>query len=252
MIELTPITDPNQLTLGIESQVLTADQTKRLEEHKQKIAENDLKVRASLNRKRNLLLENGFSQNDEFKFFMEEVDDSTDVNVNSWSEERQLVTIHSRRTKGECVLLADRYDKASDSIVKSKYGFDIEGSRVECYNVVGSYRKVTFRKLKEKLAEKNAEAKWEMMTARRSRSVLAYTIEKYQKLAPTAQVTSSRDYSKFGNKYYEFDIVTVTFENGNVLVVKPGTQEDQEQVHKFVDVTTAGKTAVELAQYLGQ
>jgi hypothetical protein len=31
MIELTPITDPNQLTLGIESQVLTTEQTQKLE-----------------------------------------------------------------------------------------------------------------------------------------------------------------------------------------------------------------------------
>jgi hypothetical protein len=252
MIELTPITDPNQLTLGIESQVLTADQTQRLEEQKQRMADNDLKVRASLLRKRNLLLENGFSQDDEFKFSFEEVDDSTDVNVNSWSEERQLVTVNSRRVKGECVLLADYYDKIADVITQRKHGFDIEGNKVECYNVVGSYRKVTFRTLKEKLAEKNANARWEMMTARNSRSVLTYTVEKYQKLAPTAEVTSSRDYSKFGNKYYEFDTVIVQFENGNVLVVKPGTQPDQERVHKFVDVTTANKSAEELAQYLGR
>jgi len=31
MIELTPITDPNQLTLGIESQVLTTEQQERLQ-----------------------------------------------------------------------------------------------------------------------------------------------------------------------------------------------------------------------------
>lgn len=252
MIELTPITDPNQLTLGIESQVLTADQQVRLEQTKQKLIDGELRLQASLTRKRDLLLENDFIEGRDFSFLMEEVDTPVDVNVNHWSEERHTVTVNVKGIKGKCMLLFDRYDKNADLIVKGEAGFDIEGNKVECWGVTGNARKITFRKMKEKLAEKCSEAQWEMTTARNQRSVLAYTVEKYAKLAPTAQVTSSRDTTGHGTRWFTFDVVEVKFPNGNLLVVKPGVHQDQERVHKFVDVTTANKSAEELAQYLGQ
>lgn len=252
MIELTPITDPNQLTLGIESQVLTAAQQERLEQTKQKLIDGELRVRTSLARKYTLLRDNDFVQGKDFVFSMEEVDTPVDVNVNHWSEERQVVTVNIKGVKGKCMLLFDYYDKNADLIVKREAGFDIENGKVECWGVTGNARKITFRKMKEKLAEKCSEAQWEMTTARNQRSVLAYTVEKYAKLAPTAQVLTDRDSTGHGTRWFTFETVTVKFPNGNLLVVKPGVHPDQERVHKFVDVTTAGKSAEELAQYLGQ
>ena len=252
MIELTPITDPNQLTLGIESQVLTAAQQERLEQTKQKLIDGELRVRTSLARKYTLLRDNDFVQGKDFVFSMEEVDTPVDVNVNHWSEERQIVTVNIKGVKGKCMLLFDYYDKNADLIVKREAGFDIENGKVECWGVTGNARKITFRKMKEKLAEKCSEAQWEMTTARNQRSVLAYTVEKYAKLAPTAQVITSRDSTGHGKRWFTFDVVEVKFPNGNLLVVKPGVHQDQERVHKFIDVTTANKSAEELAQYLGQ
>ena len=252
MIELTPITDPNQLTLGIESQVLTTEQTQKLEAHKQRILDSDQRVRETLLRKRALLLENGFSLNDDFRFSLEEVDSEERVNLAHWNEPEVVATFTTKRVKGECVLLVDHYQSVSDVIVKNVAGFDIENGKVECYRVVGSGRKITFRTLKQKLAERNSEVKWQMMTARNSRSVLTYTVEKYAKLAPTAQVLTSRDCTGHGARWFSFDVVEVKFPNGNLLVVKPGVHQDQERVHKFIDVTTANKSAEELAQYLGQ
>lgn len=252
MIELTPITDPNQLTLGIESQVLTADQQERFEKVKQKLIDGELRLRASLTRKRNLLLDNDFIEGKDFSFLMEEVETPVDINVNRWSEECQTVTVNIKGVKGKCMLLFDYYDNNADQIVKREAGFDIENGKVECYGVNGSMRKITFRKMKEKLAEKCSEAQWEMTTARNQRSVLAYTVEKYAKLAPTAQVLTDRDCTGHGTRWFTFETVTVKFPNGNLLVVKPGVHPDQERVHKFIDVTTANKSAEELAQYLGQ
>ena len=253
MIELTPITDPNQLTLGIESQVLTADQQERLEQAKQRLIDSELRLRVSLTRKRDLLLDNGFIEGKDFSFLMEEVETPVDINVNRWSEECQTVTVNVKGVKGKCMLLFDYYDKNADQIVKREAGFDIEkNGKVECWGVIGSVRRITFRTLKEKLAEKCSEAQWEMTTARNQRSVLAYTVEKYAKLAPTAQVLTSRDSTGHGNRWFSFDVVEVKFPNGSLLVVKPGVHQDQERVHKFIDVTTANKSAEELAQYLGQ
>jgi hypothetical protein len=150
------------------------------------------------------------------------------------------------------VLLYDRYEATSDMIVQSIAGFSVELNKVECHTINGNGRWVTFRKLKENLAEKNSSAQWEMSSARNNKSVLSYTAEKYRKLAPGAEVTVSREGASSGRRYYSFDTVTVKFQNGNLLVVAPRRNNDEELVHRFIDVTTANKSAEELVQYLGK
>jgi hypothetical protein len=249
---MNEIQDPNQLTLGIENQVLTVEQIERVETFKERLTRSNESLKASLLRKHALLLENGFVEGKDFFFYMEEENENADVNANTWNDKEVIVTVDVRRVKGECVLIYDRYEATSDTIVKAKAGFEIESNKVECYPINGNARKITFRKLKEKLADKNSAAEWEMLSTRNSKSVLSYTAEKYRKLAPKAEVTVGRDSNHSGRYYYSFDTVTVKFENGNLLVVKPGTKNDEESVHRFIDVTTANKGAEELVQYLGQ
>jgi hypothetical protein len=248
---MNEIQDPNQLTLGIENQVLTVEQIERVEAFKERLTRSNESLKASLLRKQALLLENGFVEGKDFRFSMEEVNENADVNANSWNDNEVIVTVDVRRVNGKCVLLYDHYEATSDTIVQSVAGFEIEGNKVECYPINGNGRKITFRKLKEKLADKNSAAEWEMISTRNSKSVLSYTIEKYQKLAPNAEVTATREYKSYG-RGYSFDAVNVKFENGNLLIVQPGNKNDEESVHRFIDVTTANKSAEELVQYLGQ
>ena len=245
------IKDPNQLTLGIENQVLTVDQIEQVESAKKRFISHSERLGASLIRKRALLLENGFVEGKDFNFFMEEVDSEFNVNVNNWRENELLVPLNLKGVEGECVLLYDRYEVTSDTIVKSNTNFEIEGNKVRCYSINNNGRWVTFRTLKEKLADKNSAAEWEMVSGRNRQSVLSYTVEKYKKLAPGAEVVVGREYNSYG-RGYSFDVVNVKFQNGNLLVVKPGFKNDEESVHRFIDVTTTGKSAEELAQYLGQ
>jgi hypothetical protein len=248
---INEIQDPNQLTLGIENQVLTVEQIARVEAFKERLTKSNESTKASLLRKHALLLENGFVEGKDFFFYMEEENENADVNANGWNDAELLVTVDVRRVKGKCVLLYDRYEATSDTTVKANAGFEIESNKVECYPLMGNARKITFRTLKEKLAEKNSNAQWEMSSTRNSKSVLSYTIEKYQKLAPNAEVTATREYKSYG-RGYSFDAVNVKFENGNLLVIQPGNKNDEESVHRFIDVTTTSKSAEELSQYLGK
>ena len=245
------IQDPNQLTLGIENQVLTVDQIEQVESAKKRFISHSERLGASLIRKRALLLENGFVEGKDFNFFMEEVDSEFNVNVNNWRENELLVPLNLKGVEGECVLLYDRYEVTSDTIVQSTAGVSIEQNKVECYPINGNGRKITFRTLKEKLADKNSAAEWEMVSGRNRQSVLSYTVEKYKKLAPGAEVVVGREYQSYG-RGYSFDVVSVKFQNGNLLVVKPGFKNDEESVHRFIDVATTSKSAEELAQYLGK
>ena len=246
------IQDPNQLTLGIENQVLTVDQIQRVEAFKERLDKSNKSLKASLLRKHALLIENGFVEGKDFFFYMEEENENADVNANGWNDVEVNVTVDVQRVKGKCVLLYDHYEATSDTIVKSNAIFEIEGNKVECFSINGNGRWVTFRTLKEKLADKNSAAEWEMVSTRNRKSVLSYTAEKYQKLAPGAEVVVGRDGTSSGRYYYSFDTVTVKFENGNLLVVKPGFKNDEESVHRFIDITTVNKSAEELAQYLGK
>ena len=245
------IQDPNQLTLGIESQVLTVDQIERVEAFKERLDKSNKSIKASLLRKHALLIENGFVEGKDFFFYMEEENENESVNANSWNDIEVIVTVDIERVKGECVLLYDRYEATSDTIVKSNANFEIEGNKIECYTINNNNRWVTFRTLKEKLADKNSTAEWEMVSGRNRQSVLSYTVGKYKKLAPNAEVVVGREYNSYG-RGYSFDVVSVKFQNGNLLVVKPGFKNDEESVHRFIDVTTTGKSAEELSQYLGQ
>ena len=249
---INEIQDPNQLTLGIENQVLTVDQIERVEAFKERLVKSNKSLKASLLRKQALLLENGFIEGKDFSFSMEEVNENADVNANSWNDVEVLVTVDIQRVKGQCVILYDRYEVTSDTIVKANAGFEIEGNKVECYPLMGNGRKITFRTLKEKLADKNSAAEWEMVSTRNRKSVLSYTVEKYQKLAPNAEVTVTREYKSYGRRGYSFDVVSVKFQNGNLLVIEPGFKNDEESVYRFIDVTTTSKGAEELVQYLGQ
>lgn len=248
---INEIQDPNQLTLGIENQVLTVDQIQRVEAFKERLDKSNKSLKASLLRKQALLLENGFIEGKDFSFSMEEVNENESVNANSWNDVEVIVTVDIQRVKGKCVLLYDRYEATSDTIVKSNTNFEIEGNKVRCYSINNNGRWVTFRTLKEKLADKNSAAEWEMVSGRNRQSVLSYTVEKYKKLAPGAEVVVGREYQSYG-RGYSFDVVSIKFQNGNLLVVKPGFKNDEESVHRFIDVTTTGKSAEELAQYLGQ
>ena len=67
MIELTPITDPNQLTLGIESQVLTTEQQERLQLNVATVNSQAERLANDLRSKRARLLGGGFTE-DEFVF----------------------------------------------------------------------------------------------------------------------------------------------------------------------------------------
>jgi len=249
---INEIQDPNQLTLGIENQVLTVDQIARVEAFKERLTKSNESTKASLLRKQALLLENGFIEGKDFSFSMEEVNEDADVNANGWNDNEVIVTVDVRRVNGKCVLLYDRYEATSDMIVQSIAGFSVELNKVECHTINGNGRWVTFRKLKENLAEKNSSAQWEMSSARNNKSVLSYTAEKYRKLAPGAEVTVSREGASSGRRYYSFDTVTVKFQNGNLLVVAPRRNNDEELVHRFIDVTTANKSAEELVKYLGK
>lgn len=239
-----------QLTLGIENQVLTVDQTNRLNDRKESILKDNEKTKIRFMKTRSLLLENGFIEDVDFEYSLKEIEREENYDVTGWKEDDLYVTFTTKRIQGDCMLIYFRYDKTSDTILKSRASFSLYEGKVQSYTINGSARRVTFKTLKEKIANLNAEAQWELDSTRAMKSVVEYTVKKYQGLAPKAEVVVIRESRSNYSRTTYFDAVSVKFENGNLLLIQPGRKNDEESVWRFIDRTTANKSAEELARYL--
>ena len=97
------VQDPNQLTLGIETQVLTVDQQKILEREIRWCNEVAQKAYTDLMNQRVLLLGAGFTE-DEFIFELEQGVESRTFNLNGWRDPELLVEADINFTRGRCVI----------------------------------------------------------------------------------------------------------------------------------------------------
>jgi len=241
MIELIPITDPNQLTLGIESQVLTTEQQERLQrnvDYTNRMAE---KQAATLLNQRALLLGAGFTE-DEFEYEFKESTIVRTFDLSGWREPEVKAEAEVKDTTGHCYIKFDCYNTTTGEIESRNAGFSLEGGRkVTCSKLVGSFRAVKIETLKQKVQEKAQDANYKQMADQRSKDMTSQVIEKYSSLFPTAKVEASTYYDRYHRK-----AVKVTFENGSWMELAVSSEE----ILKFQNVKTTGKGAEELGVYL--
>jgi hypothetical protein len=245
MIELTPITDPNQLTLGIETQVLTTNQHLELQrlikyanDHAESLANN-------LRDKRALLLGGGFTE-DEFVFELKESTEMHTFNLASWREPELLVEAEVKVTKGDCAIKYNRFNGRTGQIEEQLAHFHSEkGRKFSCSTLVNSYRAVKAETLKRKVVEKNQDAIMDKHAFESRNSTTAQTIEKYSKLCPTATITTDEVWMNNRTR----KVVKVTFPNGSFIDLETGYEFGRERILRFVDVKTSGLDPEQLAAY---
>ena len=158
MIELIPITDPNQLTLGIESQVLTTEQQERLQLNVATVNSQAERLANDLRSKRALLLDGGFTE-DEFVFELKEDTEMRTFNLASWREPEVLVEAEVKYVSGGCTIKFNRFNERTGQIEEQLAHFSNEGrGKFSCSTLVNSYRAVKAETLKRKVIEKNQDA----------------------------------------------------------------------------------------------
>ena len=245
MIELTPITDPNQLTLGIESQVLTANQQLELQRCIKYANDQAERLANDLRNKRVMLLGAGFTE-DEFVFKLEETTEMRTFNLASWREPELLVEAEIKVTKGDCAIKYNRFNGRTGQIEEQLAHFHNEnGRKFSCSTLVNSYRAVKAETLKRKVVEKNQDAIMDKHAFESRNSTTTQTIEKYSKLCPTATVTT--DELWMNNRTRK--VIKVTFPNGSFIDLETGYEFGRERILRFVDVKTSGLDPEQLAAY---
>ena len=245
MIELTPITDPNQLTLGIESQVLTPVQQETLERSIASVNNSAERLANDLRSKRALLLDGGFTE-DEFVFELKEDTEMRTFNLASWREPEVLAEAEVKYVSSGCAIKYNRFNERTGQIEEQLAHFSNEGrGKFSCSTLVNSYRAVKAETLKRKVIEKNQDAVMNKHGFESRNNTAAQTIEKYSKLCPTATVTTDEVW--LNNRTRK--VIKVTFPNGSFINLEMGWEFGQERILRFVDVKTSTLDPEQLAAF---
>ena len=125
-----------------------------------------------------------------------------------------------------------------NKIVKYNASVDREGDKLMCTSITDQYRYYKPSTLLTKLKESRKAKIQELDRRGKEWLCLDYTIEKYQKLYPEAEVKEGSDYIKYGrHDYQQFKTVVVEFKSGSSVTFRLGYgyELDKERLHKSYD-----------------
>jgi hypothetical protein len=171
------------------------------------------------------------------------------INVNRWSEEPHMTEVELDQFSGHFYITFDEYDKTKNEIVKRKTGIDVSGDKIECYGLNQNSRKMKPETILANIAKAAEKAHYEFARANTVKSIVKYTVNKYKKLYPNAEVEAGKGYNSGRGNWEEFEIVTVKFPSGSYIVLRTTTTPDSEYAHKTYNAVTSKMTNAELMDH---
>ena len=171
------------------------------------------------------------------------------INVNRWNEEPHMTEVELDQFSGHFYITFDEYDKTKNEIVKRKTGIDISGDKIECYGLNQNSRKMKPETILANIAKAAEKAGFDFERANAFKSTVEYTVNKYKKLYPNAEVEAGKAYNSGRGNYEEFNTVTVKFKSGSYIVFRITATPDNEYAHKKYDAMTNKMTNAELMDH---
>jgi hypothetical protein len=99
------------------------------------------------------------------------------------------------------------------------------------------------------IAKAAEKAGFDFERANAFKSMVEYTVNKYKKLYPNAEVESGKAYNSGRGNYEEFNTVTVKFKSGSYIVLRITATRDAEYAHKIFNAVTYKMLNSELMDY---
>jgi hypothetical protein len=239
MIEIAP----NQLPLFAD--MLTVEQEQRVTDAKVSATKQMDRERLEVIRKAAIVDAAGFTSN-HYGYSIDCIKVMREINVNSWREEHRMVEVELDYFKGNFYIVFDEYDKGKNEIIKRKASVDLRGDKMECYWLNNNSRAMKPATILANIAKAAETAKYKYKIANQTKSTVEYTVDKYQKLYPDAEVKAGKGYSSNRREYNEFDTVTVKFKSGSYVVFEVYSTPDREYVREKVDAVTKNLSINEL------
>ena len=233
---------PNQLPLF---DMLTVEQEQRITSEKTSATKQMDRQRLEVIRKVSTVVDAGFSP-DQYGYSIECSKVTREINVNPWREESKLVEVELDRFNGNFYILFDQYDAGKNEIVKRKATVELRGDKMECYWLNNNSRAMKPTTILANIDKAAETAKYKYKIANKTKSTVEYTVDKYKKLYPDAEVKAGKGYNSGRGNYTEFDTVTVTFKSGSYVVFEVYSTPDREYVREKVDAVTKNLSINEL------
>jgi hypothetical protein len=211
----------NEQRLTIQSYIKTCD--------KEIVRKQEENIRIQL-----LLDEAGFRQGidyvNNFEIYEKTYDHEFGYEYNNTQWEAEVSVM---RSSGGCSILYDTL--RNGELVMGKSSVSREGDKLQCTSITSQYRFYKPSSLLTKLKEHNNSELRKLEANDKKQNILEYTVEKYTKLFPNAEVTIGSDYDRNRNNYNEFKTVIINFTSGSYVIYRLGYEQDREYLHKKFD-----------------
>ena len=226
-------TETMQLDL-FEGKILTTEQKLTIQSYiktcdKEIVRKQEENIRIQL-----LLDEAGFKPGidyvNDFKVYEKTYDHEFGYSYNNteWKAE-----VNVMRSSGGCSILFDSF--RNGKIEMDKSGVYREGDKLQCSSITSQYRHYKPSSLLAKLKEHNNFSLRQLESTNKNQNILEYTVEKYTKLFPNAEVKIGSDYDRNRNSYTDFKTVIINFTSGSYVIYRLGYDNDGEYLHKKFD-----------------
>ena len=248
----------SQLDL-FEGIILSQEQQEMIADFKQKQSKATKDKILSNERLEGALIEAGFLKDVDFKNTFETQVVTNDVQLGySWKDNQfEAKDVTYNTTEGRVSFLSKRYNKEEDKIVDTKisyFSFDGNKNKIECYNVVGSYRAVKLTTFLTKLKEQREDAKSQMESARIRKSAFEIAKADLQAEYPNVNIFEFTDFDKWGSgrsyRYEDVKRLKAQFENGSFITFNVSVNGEYRINKKYdavmatADVETAMNTFI--------
>jgi len=220
-----------------EGLVLTTEQQEQIDSFINSQAKNAVVSQENINRTMLLLDEAGFVQGVDYNsnYEVHEVTKKREFgySYNNTNFEHEVTYMNA---VGNIYLIVDTIK--DNKIVKYNASVDREGDKLMCTSITDQYRYYKPSTLLTKLKESRKDKIQELDRRGKEWLCLDYTIEKYQKLYPEAEVKEGSDWIKYGrHDYQQFKTVVIEFKSGSSVTFQLGYgyELDKERLHKRYD-----------------
>jgi len=220
-----------------EGLVLTTEQQEQIDSFINSQAKNAVVSQENINRTMLLLDEAGFVQgvdyNSNYEVYEVTKKREFGYSYNNTNFEHEVTYMNA---VGNVYLIVDTIK--DNKIVKYNAPVSREGDKLMCTSITDQYRYYKPSTLLTKLKESRKAKIQELDRRGKEWLCLDYTIEKYQKLYPEAEVKEGSDYTRYGrHDYQQFKTVVVKFKSGSSVIFQLGYgyELDKERLHKRYD-----------------
>ena len=151
------------------------------------------------------------------------------------------------RNSGGCQILFDSF--RNGKIEMGKSFVYREGDKLQCTSITSQYRYYKPSSLLTKLKEHNSYSLGQLESTNKKQNIIEYTVEKYTKLFPNAEVKIGSDYNRSRNNYSEFKTVIINFPSGSYVIYRLGYDNDGEYLHKKFDNVVGTLKGIDLLNH---